>query len=96
MNGSNPKRMYVLEATRSFALAHALRPGSTLAFYAAPDRRLVGSDPVGSIWPVSKERWESAHACIVLRLHACRQAEGQSRGWLLAWSCMRARRSTSH
>ena len=42
MNGSNPKRMYVLEATRPFAQAHGMRPGSTLAFYAAPDRRLVG------------------------------------------------------
>jgi hypothetical protein len=41
MNGSNPKRMYVLENTRGFARAHALPAGATLAFYAAPDRRLV-------------------------------------------------------
>lgn len=41
MNGANPKRMYVLEGTREYSAAHALRPGSTLAFYHTCEQRLV-------------------------------------------------------
>lgn len=41
MNGSNPKRMYVVENTRDFVRAHGLKPGSILSFYCAPDGRLV-------------------------------------------------------
>lgn len=41
MNGSNPKRMYVVENTRDFVRCHNLKPGSILSFYYAPDGRLV-------------------------------------------------------
>ena len=47
MNGSNPKRMYVLENVRDFVSLHSLQAGSTLSFFYAPDNRLVrtGSPP---------------------------------------------------
>lgn len=41
MNGSNPKRMYVLENVRDFVSLHSLQTGSTLSFFYAPDNRLV-------------------------------------------------------
>ncbi|CAL8468833.1 g8374 [Coccomyxa elongata] len=41
MNGSNPKRMYVVENTRNFVRSHNLKPGSILSFYCAPDGQLV-------------------------------------------------------
>ena len=41
MNGSNPKRMYVMENVRNFVALHNLQAGSTLSFYYAPDNRLV-------------------------------------------------------
>ena len=41
MNGSNPKRMYVLENVRDFVSLHSLQAGSTLSFFYAPDNRLV-------------------------------------------------------
>lgn len=41
MNGSNPKRMYVVENTRDFVRSHNLKPGSVLSFYCAPDGQLV-------------------------------------------------------
>ena len=41
MNGSNPKRMYVLENVRNFVALHSLQAGSTLSFFYAPDNRLV-------------------------------------------------------
>jgi hypothetical protein len=43
MNGTNPKRMYVVENTRDFVRAHDLRQGSILSFYYAEDGRLVGT-----------------------------------------------------
>ena len=46
MNGSNPKRMYVVENTRDFVRAHGLKPGSILSFYCAPDGRLVRHDSI--------------------------------------------------
>ena len=42
LNGTNPKRMYVLENVRDFVQLHNLQAGSTLSFYYAPDNRLVG------------------------------------------------------
>lgn len=41
LNGTNPKRMYVLENVRDFVQLHNLQAGSTLSFYYAPDNRLV-------------------------------------------------------
>ena len=41
MNGSNPKRMYVMENVRDFVALHNLQAGSTLSFYYAPENRLV-------------------------------------------------------
>ena len=41
MNGSNPKRMYVMENVRDFVALHNLQAGSTLSFFYAPDDRLV-------------------------------------------------------
>lgn len=41
MNGTNPKRMYVVENTRDFVRAHDLQQGSILSFYYASDGRLV-------------------------------------------------------
>ncbi len=41
MNGSNPKRMYVMENVRDFVALHNLQAGSMLSFYYAPDNRLV-------------------------------------------------------
>ena len=43
MNGSTPKRMYVLENVRDFVSLHSLQAGSTLSFFYAPDNRLVRS-----------------------------------------------------
>lgn len=43
MNGSNPKRMYVMENVRDFVALHNLQSGSTLSFHYAPDNRLVNT-----------------------------------------------------
>lgn len=53
MNGSNPKRMYVMENVRDFVTLHNLQAGSTLAFYYAPDNRLVRFWRVASVYRLS-------------------------------------------
>ena len=41
-NGARAQQMYVMDGTREYMMEHDLIPGSTLAFYRAPDASLVG------------------------------------------------------
>ena len=67
MNGTNPKRMYVMENVRDFVQLHNLQAGSTLSFYYAPDNRLVSTSVSGPIANIH-QRWIPLLLCNALPL----------------------------